>query len=353
VTIELSRRHLLGLAVGVPLAIGGHAWGAQRSIDESCFVSIGGIDQWLAIQGGNAMNPAILFLHGGPANSQSPFLAEFRPWEQQFTVANWDQRGSGKTYGKNGPSTPGMSTPKMALDRLTADAIEVAAHVCRRLSKRKIILVGHSWGAILGLHVIKRRPDLFHAFVATGLPVSWKHSLEELEHSARQQATSAGDETTLKALDDAAHLPIDDMRRINATNKYRMTAADQEYLSKQQAFVGPPPLPTKGDVADWVGGRSFTGQKLLPVIVSFDPRTLGLDFSLPFFAIQGRDDHVVSFREAKKYVEEIQAPRKAFVPILGGHFACFTNSDAFIRALDRYVRPLAQPDIGNTQNTPS
>ncbi len=45
----------------------------------------------------------ILFLHAGPAEAESPFLREFVPWERDFTVVNWDQRGSGKTYGKNGP----------------------------------------------------------------------------------------------------------------------------------------------------------------------------------------------------------------------------------------------------------
>jgi pimeloyl-ACP methyl ester carboxylesterase len=80
-------------------------------------------------------------------------------------VVNWDQRGSGRTYGKNGPSTPGMSTPDLALDRLRLDAREVAAYVRKRLSKKKVILVGQSWGAELGLHVVKRWPELFYAFV--------------------------------------------------------------------------------------------------------------------------------------------------------------------------------------------
>ncbi|MGA7316270.1 MAG: alpha/beta hydrolase [Silvibacterium sp.] len=153
----------------------------SRGVDETQYVQIGGIDQFISIRGENRSNPVILFLHGGPANAQSPFLQEFVPWEKYFTVVNWDQRGSGRTYGKNGPATPGMDTPAAALDRLTDDAIEVAQYASRRLDKRKIILVGHSWGAVLGLSVVKRRPDLFYAFVATGFPVSWKQSLEDSE----------------------------------------------------------------------------------------------------------------------------------------------------------------------------
>src|SRR6185312_13026720 len=129
---------------------------AAGAVDETGFVRIGGIDQWIGIQGTDSRNPAILYLHGGPGEAQSPFLEEFVPWERDFTVVNWDQRGSGRTYGKNGPQTPGLSTPEMALERVSQDAREVAEYACSRLARKKLILVGQSWGAELGLHVVKR-----------------------------------------------------------------------------------------------------------------------------------------------------------------------------------------------------
>ncbi len=312
---------------------------APHGVDESQYVQIGGIDQFISIRGEDRSNPVILFLHGGPANAQSPFLQEFIPWEKYFTVVNWDQRGSGKTYGKNGSTTPGMDTPAAALDRLTADAIEVADYASRRLGKKKVVLVGHSWGAILGLNVVKRRPDLFYAFVATGLPVSWKQSLEDSEAWARREALSAHDEATLKALDQAASLRFDDMQRLGASAKYRMTQDDLAYLKMQDSIIVPS-NPAKGDAADWVAGGAFTVPKIIPIVFSFDARTLGTDFSLPMFVIQGKDDHVASFAEAQKYEGEIRAPRKALVPISGGHFACFTNPTEFVEALRLHVLPI-------------
>jgi pimeloyl-ACP methyl ester carboxylesterase len=314
---------------------------APRGVDESQYVQIGGIDQFISIRGEDRSNPVILFLHGGPANAQSPFLQEFVPWEKDFTVVNWDQRGSGKTYGKNGPATPGMDTPAAALDRLTADAVEVAEYASRRLDKRRIILVGHSWGAILGLNVVKRRPDLFYAFVATGVPVSWKQSLEDSEAWARREALSAHDEATLKALDEAASLRFDDMQRLSASAKYRMTETDLAYLEMQESIIGPSNAQAKGDAADWVAGGAFTVPKIIPIVFSFDARALGTDFSLPIFVIQGKDDHVASFAAAEKYEGEILAPRKALIPISGGHFACFTNPKEFVEVLRLKVRPLA------------
>jgi hypothetical protein len=49
---------------------------------------------------------------------------------------------------------------------------------------------------------------------------------------------------------------------------------------------------------------------------------------------------MVSFEAAKEYVEQVRAPIKAFVPIDGGHFACFTDPNQFIAALQTRVMPL-------------
>ena len=231
IVVKVTRRQACAIAGG-SLLLASPATAKDRAVDEAAFVPIGGIDQWIAIQGQNARRPAILFLHGGPAEAQSPFLREFRPWEQEYTVVNWDQRGAGRTYGRNGPATPGMTVERMA-----DDAIEVAQYACRRLHKARLILVGHSWGAILGLHAIKRRPDLFCAFVGTGQPVSWTLTLLGQEAWARRQATAAGDQATLKALDAAAQLPPGDWRRLVATNKYRMAPSDLAYLGIQRAFM--------------------------------------------------------------------------------------------------------------------
>lgn len=339
--VRITRRRALGLIAAAPALLPHSSSAAADAIDATGFVRIGGIDQWIAIQGTDSRNPAILYLHGGPGEAQSPFLREFLPWETDFTVVNWDQRGSGRTYGRNGPGTPGLSTPEMALERLAQDAREVAQYACKRLALRKIILVGQSWGAELGLHVVKRWPELFYAFVGTGQPVSWHLKIESQERWAREQATAAGDQETLKALNDTASLPESDRRRIMASSKYRFAASDLEYVKVFNAFIGRPPFPTHGDVADWLAGGRFTGEKVAPVEYTLDARKLGLDFPIPFFVIQGRDDHIAPFTVAQDYVAEVRAPKKAFIPIAGGHWACFTDATAFVAALRQYVRPLA------------
>jgi pimeloyl-ACP methyl ester carboxylesterase len=335
---HITRRHAMGLVAAVPALLTGRSYASAGGIDESGFVPIGGIEQWIAVQGRHIEDPVIVYLHGGPAEAQSPLLQEFRPWERAFTVLNWDQRGSGRTYGRYGAATPGMSTPQGAFDRLTQDAIEVAEYACQHLGKRKVILVGQSWGSVLGLRVVKRRPDLFSAYVGTGFVASWAQCTKAREAWARAQAETAHDEATIKALDSTSALPTSDMRRMMAGREYLMSQSDVEYLQLQQKLLG---RQTKDELHDWVAGGQFTIPRLLRIIGSWDPRKVGLEFKLPIYVIQGRDDHVTSFEGAKSYIAEISAPRKAFIPVDGGHFACFTDPTAFVGALRKFVRPVA------------
>lgn len=107
--MSLHMKHW-ALAVLVALA---PAWsGAQelhaacrasgQAVDESGYVTIGGIRQWVVIQGQDCANPVVLIVHGGPGNPNTPFAATlFKSWTQDFTLVHWDQRGAGKTYAES------------------------------------------------------------------------------------------------------------------------------------------------------------------------------------------------------------------------------------------------------------
>jgi hypothetical protein len=82
-------------------------------------VRVGGIDQWISIRGLDRRNPILLMLHGGPGYTTMPLSWYFqRGWEEYFTVVQWDQRGSGKTYTSNDPAAV---EPTLTLDQVNAD----------------------------------------------------------------------------------------------------------------------------------------------------------------------------------------------------------------------------------------
>ncbi len=87
---------------------------------------------------------------------------------------------------------------------------------------------------------------------------------------------------------------------------------------------------------------SSPSRTLAPIEYSLDARKLGLDVPVPYFVIQGRDDRIAPFDVAAAYVAEVRAPKKAFIAIDGGHWACFTNATVFVEALRKHVKPLAR-----------
>jgi len=312
----LSRRAFTG---GLSALFSARPALAASAIDEQGFVSIGGIDQWIAVQGSDTGNPVILYLHGGPGEAQSPFLKDFEPWLKNFTVVNWDQRGAGKTYEKNGTSTPDFK-----LDRLVEDAVLVSEYALKKLGKKKLILVGQSAGSMLGLLVAKRRPDLFHAYVGTAQMVSVKAGAkwqEEMTHA--------------KPTHDAA-----EMKLLHAWGLE--SPPDRPYIKRQMDFMGSPDHPNAAG-ATWLAGYHFEASKVGKEIASFDAMTDAGDLPVPYILIQGREDRLTPAVLAKAYFDKLRSNGKVYATIDGGHFACFTNADEFVRALRRLTGPLTHP----------
>ena len=135
----------------------------EHAISSLESVSIGNIEQWLTIRSEDSSNPILLYLHGGPGMGYIPFGSDFNSLiEKHFVVVHWDQRGAGKTCGSETPSS------SLNLEEYLSDTLEIVNYLRQRFNKRKIYLVGHSWGSILGVQIVKEHPELFHAYVGLG-----------------------------------------------------------------------------------------------------------------------------------------------------------------------------------------
>lgn len=314
---------------------------SNPAIADDEFVTIGGIEQWISIRGENRENPVIVVLHGGPGEAQTPLEQLYVGWEKDFTVVQWDQRGAGKTFGRNGKSAPDMT-----LDRMVQDGIEVVEYIRRRLGKDKVIVLGHSWGSFLGINIIKKRPELFYAYVGTGQVVSSaRTSMAQYAYTVKR-AKAEENENALKDLRDIGPPPYEIGPKFFTSRKWfsrYLAGSDTKYIQSQMDLVRSAPDFSAQDVQDWVDGQNFSGRTLWSTMVASDlPATLGYDMPLPFFIIQGQDDHIAPTTLAVDYFRKIRAPVKKMVLIKGaGHFAYATNREEFLAALIDFVRPLA------------
>jgi pimeloyl-ACP methyl ester carboxylesterase len=141
------------------------------------FVRIGEVDQWIGIRGEHQDNPVLLVLHGGPGCSYSIFTPHLRPWEKYFTLVQWDQRGGGRTFSRMDP----RGSAEISFEQLTRDTIELAEYVRARLRKDRIFLLASSLGSTFGTEVVRRRPDLFYAYIGTDQNVGMQRGRAE-EH---------------------------------------------------------------------------------------------------------------------------------------------------------------------------
>ena len=148
-------------------ALGGQTPAIRGGIAELSPVTLGGSKQWILIRGVDANAPVVLKIHGGPGLAEMatrPFNAEL---EKHFVVVEWDQRGAGKSYGATGLSER----------QLVADTIELSDLLRQRFHRRKIIVIGHSWGSLLAAQAAAQRADLYCAYIATGQIVDYREGL--------------------------------------------------------------------------------------------------------------------------------------------------------------------------------
>jgi pimeloyl-ACP methyl ester carboxylesterase len=313
---------------------------SPNGIDEGQYVSISGIEQWVTIRGWDRDNPVLLFLHGGPGDVTNPWtFGIFAPWEKHFTVVQWDQRGAGRTLRKTGPSV----APTMSEDRLVQDGIELSEYLRKHLGKDKIVIVGHSFGSILGLGMVRARPDLFYACVGTGQVADENRNYAVAYDALLKKAQAIGDQRAIDDLKRVGPPPYESGEGYGVQRRWAnaFERADQ-FLNGTLGFAPVSPGNTVQDINDSGDGQLFSGQHLVRKTKPRGPKELGLEFSIPMFIFQGEEDFTSPTELARDYEEAMKAPQKAFVPIHGGgHFAVFMKSDQFLNELVARVRPLA------------
>jgi len=154
-------------------------------------VPVNDTQQWILIRSENVANPVVLFVHGGPGTAQLTLMRKnTQPLEKYFTVVNWDQRRAAKSF------AAGRDDPGMTIGLFVDDIVDLGSYLAKRFDKKKIVLVGHSWGSVIGLLAASKRPDLFSAYIGIGQMsrmaeselISYKWTLQQAETAADQSS---------------------------------------------------------------------------------------------------------------------------------------------------------------------
>lgn len=225
-----------------------------------------------------------------------------------------------------------------------SDGVEVAEYLCRTYHKKKIIVLGHSWGTIVAVNMVKRRPDLFAAYVGTGQVASWSASVQSQFNLLLSKARSEKDTESVKMLE-AIGKP--DPKNANeyfgfSKNLFSVMAPSDQSWLKNLRKVTPASLGiSPKDYKNLVDGMIFSSERLLPDQMATDLPKTAIEIKTAFFIIQGRNDAVTATTAAVDYFKQVKAPVKKLVLIDGGHFAFMTHGKQFLDVLVQDVRPVA------------
>jgi len=315
-------------------------------VQESFVVTLGGARQAVSVRGANRANPVLLFVHGGPGAVEMPIAWAFqRPWEDFFTVVQWDQRGAGKSYELNDPDT---IAPTLTHERYRDDAIELIGILRKKYGKEKVFLLGQSWGSAIGLAVAVERPDLLHAYIGMGQIVDMRDGERAGIAWTLEQARKRGDLEAVREIEALRPYPDSGpftIERADAWRKwsirYGALAAGRPDASFYLRAPRLSPEYTPLDRKAWADGSAFTVTTLWPRLadLSFDGvRRL----EVPMILFNGRNDYTTPVPVAEAWFGRLTAPSKVTVWFEhSAHLPMIEEPGRVLAALLEHALPLA------------
>ena len=335
-----------GLLASWPSAAGDASAACKpgMKISEESFVPIDGIEQWVTIRGADCANPVVLMVHGGPGNPSTPFAENlYSPWEKDFTLVQWDQRGSGKTFARN----PDTATRPLTMALMARDGVEVAAYATRRLGKRQVILFGGSWGSALAINMLKLKPVLFSAYQGTSQLVEYRANQNATYKRALELTRAADDKAAVTSLETLGTPPWQNPRAFGIVRRItRRYEAKTTQPAPDTWWNSPSPYDTAAYKTAYTDGEDysymqFVGMKGDGMLSHIDLPALGTTFPMPVFIIQGKEDLLTMPTVTKAYFDRIKAPTKKYILLdKVGHDPNPLMVDAQFRVLKTQIAPL-------------
>lgn len=267
---------------------------AQEAIKTHESVQINGISQWIGVRGDDDSKPLLLFLHGGPGFSSRNYSKKFIKYlKKDFMIAQWDQRESGIT------SHWGPFSDSLTLELFHQDTEEVVNYLLKRFSKKKIYLVGFSWGGFLGMHFASKHPELLYAYVSVSSMIHQNESEQLTLNLLKEKAELSGDQKAKHEIS-TIRVPFSSPEELYFQRKWTL-----EYLNKNDSNVHY----SKKLFEDW-------GLKWMPLFLKAAQVNLAEtspEILCPVYFFHSDKDYVSNHIVAKNYFSQLNAKDKEFI----------------------------------------
>jgi len=274
-------------------------------------VEIGGMDQWIMVNGKSKDLPVLLWLHGGPGAAQMPVARYFNhKLEEEFIVVHWDQRGAGKSNPRN------FDIGTMTVEQYIADVHEMTQYLKRRMNKDRIYILGHSWGTQLGMVAAHRYPEDYVAYIGVGQVVHHHRANIVAHRELESRIIKRGDKKNLHLLESLQGPPYeqreDYVSFARLMNRYNMNFdSNMSKLTRVAIFSG---IYNIADLIRWIRGSNRGSGPMWEESQGWDILERAPDVEVPCYFISGGND----FNTPAMLVDEMLAQPAA--PLLARHY---------------------------------
>jgi pimeloyl-ACP methyl ester carboxylesterase len=279
-------------------------------------IKLGNTEQWILMRGFDQTKPVILFLHGGPGSSaMGLYKKSTAELEKHFVVVLWDQRGAGKSFAANQPNSD------MKINQFVLDTCELTEKMCRRFNHKKIFLVGHSWGSVLGILAVQKHPELYHAYVGMGQIANMeKNELISYEWTL-EQANKANDKGAIKTLLKIGKPPYTGHWRKKTMQQRRLLGKyGGEFYGSSKGAI---PIVLKSliftteytirDKVNFIRGGLISIRLMWKELMAVNLVEQAGHMEVPIYFVLGKHDYEVPFVLAEQYFNVLDAPYKELI----------------------------------------
>ena len=315
-----------------------HAIRSAGGTDKGMYVTLGGMEQYIRIRSENTSNPVIIYLHGGPGSPDGFVTYLFADkLDDKYTFVCWDQRGAGRTYEHNIKTDADNST--VSFERALSDLDELTDYIRTEYGQEKVIIMGHSYGTILGLQYTYLHPEKVSHYIGIGQDTEMTNGERTAYTATLSEARRKGDDTSkMEAAWAEYEKDMTDIMKMQDVRKY---TAKYNHPTKTSNDIWNGISSPYMSISDMIYFMRQTDMKwmihsqrsLCDTMMHTDMYDY-TDFEVPVDFIMGEYDITCPTECAQTYYEQINAPSKGFHIIPGcGHCPQYADADTFAQTV--------------------
>ena len=326
-----------------------HAIRYRNGVNDQIYVQLNDQEEYVSIIGEDRSNPVVISLHGGPG-SASTFVDYC--WQDyltdKYTFISWDERGCGRSYYRNADVDP--NNQSLSFDSQLSDLDALVDYACDRFGQDQVIIMGHSYGSMLGSRYALSHPEKVSAYIGIGQVVNASGYANESYsyEDGLAKARANGDDTTEmeasyeKFLADKSVTNLMELRE-------KVAPYHPQTVTKDTSTMAALTSPILGvDDARWyllelatLRGDTTFEQLMKPLndeMFDFNALENRDEYQMPVLLISGSCDWTCPVDWVEEYADAITAPRKELYLVEGcGHSPQGQVPEEFCNAVEEFL----------------